>query len=236
MTSQFSSPKQLTPFICCALLALGGSTTATTIFIEDFNSISGSLNQTQDSTGLDFGANIAVTGWTAGGGNALHMIDLDSTAGTNYAAQIFGGGDSIDPNTLTLNSAFAANASGTTYEVAFIADATVGAGPGAASLAADGITIEILRASDDSVLATYSNTSEHGDFLPATAQNLEADSFTYVGDGTGDVYIRLSSVRENQTSFGGVIDDLSVTIIPEPSVALLGGLSAFMLLRRRRTH
>ena len=223
-------------FSALAGIALATSAGATVIFTENFNSITGGpLTLTQQSTGLDFDANLGVTGWTAAGGNALHMIDLDATAGTNYAAQIFGGiSGSLAPNTLTLNTAFAGNASGITYQVDFVADATVGAGPGAASLAADGITIDILRASDDSVLATYSNTAEHGDFFPDATQVLEADSFTYVGDGTGDVYIRLSSVRENQTSFGGVMDDLSVTAIPEPSSVALLGLGCLALVTRRK--
>ena len=205
------------------LACLSTTAGASVIFTENFNSItSGPLTLTQLSTGLDFDANLGVTGWTAAGGNALHMIDLDAGVGTNYAAQIFGGiNGSLAPNTLTLNAAFAGNASGTTYQVDFVADATVGAGNGAASLASDGITIEILRDSDDSLLASYSNTAEHGAFVTSTdgssTQVLESDSFTYVGDGSGNVYIRLSSVRENQTSFGGVIDDLSVTAIPEPS-------------------
>ncbi|TAE91047.1 MAG: hypothetical protein EAZ81_07820 [Verrucomicrobia bacterium] len=47
-------------------------------------------------------------------------------------------------------------------------------------------------------------------------------------------YLTFSASNNNSHFGGGDFDNLSVTAVPEPSAALLGGLSAFALLRRRR--
>jgi len=55
-------------------------------------------------------------------------------------------------------------------------------------------------------------------------------SFTWDGDGTN--YLALSGYRGNNPDLA--IDNFSVTVVPEPTTALLGGLGMLFLLRRRR--
>ena len=61
-------------------------------------------------------------------------------------------------------------------------------------------------------------------------------TLAYVGDGTGDVRLRIGPAVGNQGRFEGEIDNISVDLIPEPSVALLGAVGALLLLRRRRSE
>lgn len=58
---------------------------------------------------------------------------------------------------------------------------------------------------------------------------IKTGSFTW--SGTDENYL---NVYSNYTSNSGTLDNFSVTAIPEPSAALLGGLGLLALLRRRR--
>lgn len=50
-----------------------------------------------------------------------------------------------------------------------------------------------------------------------------------------NAFLTFSASNNNSTFGGGNFDNLSVTAVPEPSAALLGGLSVLALLRRRRS-
>ncbi len=180
------------------------------IFTEDFNSISGSLTASQYDTGFNFGPSIAVSGWTSGGGNATHVVNL---TGGNCAPMIFNGNTGFAPNSLTLTRGIAANDSGVTYEVSFLVSPTIG-GIATSGTDDDGLVIEVLR-SDQSVLAAY-NTAQK---TWTGAHGLQSESFTYLGDGTGRITFRIRSQKTLTSDHAGVIDDLSVRVreIPEPA-------------------
>jgi len=63
----------------------------------------------------------------------------------------------------------------------------------------------VLRA-NDTVL--QSNTFLSG--VWSGLQTFTARSFTYVGDGSGDVRLRVRTVNQGVGRFGGAIDDLSI--------------------------
>ncbi|MBT8044810.1 MAG: hypothetical protein KJO79_07655, partial [Verrucomicrobiae bacterium] len=59
-------------------------------------------------------------------------------------------------------------------------------------------------------------------------------SFQYISDGTEGVIGDDLAVRVFGSTSHAIIDNLEVDYVPEPSAALLGGIGALMLLRRRR--
>lgn len=224
----------LTRLICCVLLMLGGSAAAATIFTEDFNSYAGNQNSTQADTGLEVAFGGSVAGWSASGAGVMHAVDLANLGGqsnpSDWAIMFW------QDNVITQASAIAANESGTSYEVTFDYGAAVyGAGNYSQRTGAgDAILVEVLRA-DNSVLA--SNTFAPGAW-DAGNYNLDgglSGTLAYIGDGTGNVRLRIGPAVGNQSRFEGEIDNISVDLIPEPSVALLGAVGALLLLRRRRS-
>ena len=219
-----------------AVACLDGTAGAATIFTEDFNTFGGSVNNTQSGTGYHFDGPVTFADWVDTGFNAAHVVDLSHPADTNYAAMIFAGRTgqpASEANVLTQAAGIAANDSGTNYDISFLIGPTVGGGAGSATIAADGLVIDVLRG-DDSVLATY--TSQPGAWGGGPAHPMSPDSFSYIGDGTGDVRIRIRSLLTNVQRHSGAIDDLVVssTPIPEPSSAALLGLGGIALLLRRR--
>lgn len=67
--------------------------------------------------------------------------------------------------------------------------------------------------------------------------NLQID-IANTGTGTGQIGLRILRIDADNTAVEGDstiwMDNLSVTAVPEPSAALLGGLGLLALLRRRR--
>ncbi len=207
------------------LLSLGSQVQGAPIFTEDFNSISGSLSATQYDTGFSFGPNITVSGWTDAGGNAAHVVDLSHPADTNYAPMIFNGNGSFASNTLTLTTGIAANDSGVNYEVSFLVSPTIGGAATSGAEANDGLVIDVLRG-DDSVLASYS-TAQRG---WTGAHDLQSESFTFLGDGTGDIRFSISSQQTMTSDHSGIIDDLSVSIVPVGQVPEPASIAIWTIL------
>jgi MYXO-CTERM domain-containing protein len=54
------------------------------------------------------------------------------------------------------------------------------------------------------------------------------------GAGTQELFLRFNNYRPANTQSWSVIDNVTITPIPEPAAALLGGLGLLGLLRRRR--
>jgi hypothetical protein len=73
-------------------------------------------------------------------------------------------------------------------------------------------------------LKMWINTTQGGGYDPFSTPDVVASGFNLDGAGT----IRMGGDAETD------VDNISLTIIPEPSSALLGGLGALAMLRRRR--
>ncbi len=131
-----------------------------------------------------------------------------------------------DANVLTLEIAFAANVKGAQYKVNFQAGPSVWTAAAQGTAAADGLRIDLLR-EDGSVLAGFRH--KPGPWSgKKDAQKLKPVRFSYTGDGSGGIRIRLTSARPGSAKFGGAIDDLTVsdgkrTIFSEDFDALVPG-------------
>ena len=197
--------------------------------------ISSSISATQYQTGNWLVFNAVFNGWDRSGFNSTHAIQLSGAVHGgpgNCAIMIYGN------NTLTQQTAFAANDLGQTYYVSYDIGPTVYATPNEATLAGDTFVVNLLR-NDNSVLA--SNTVAPGAW--AGVQTFTQAYFSYVGDGTGPLRINLQS-GNTLTRFAGAIDNMAFwdsepvpAAVPEPgtwaAAALLVGGAAFMRWRRR---
>ena len=124
---------------------------------------------------------------------------------TTLVLKIPGGSDA---NVLTLKNPVAANDVGVRYDVSFQAGPSVWAGASQRTTTADGLQIDLLRG-DGSVLVgfrhdpgAWSGTQD--------AQTLRPAKFSYTGDGSGPLCIRITSATPGSGRFGGAFDDLTI--------------------------
>lgn len=111
-------------------------------------------------------------------------------------------------NVLTLDKRIATNKKDTDYDLRFEAGPSVWAGAPQRTTAADGLQIDLLRA-DGSVLTGFRHNP--GPWSGTKdAQKLKPVRFSYTGDGSGDLRIRLTSATPGSGHFGGAIDDLRI--------------------------
>ena len=216
-----------------SLLSVGNQVQAT-VFSDDFNGYSGNQNNAQFQSNLEISHSGTSPGWSSTGGGAIHAVDLANLNGqnnpSNYAPMIW------QDNVLTQAAGIAANVSGFTYSVNFDASAAVYAAGGQATQAHDAIKVDVLR-SDNSVLASYMHApgAWTGNML------FGSDSFQYIGDGSGDVRLRIGPNTAGDGHFQGSIDNIVVNFadaginVPEPATATLAllGLGGLMMRRRR---
>ena len=100
---------------------------------------------------------------------------------------------------------------GTGYVVDFLAAPAVYELPSQATAASDGILIEVLRASDNAVLHNF--VHQPGAFVGNPGDlGLSLGSFTYAGDGSGDIKFRIGPSAFGAGRFGGAIDDLQLSV------------------------
>lgn len=71
----------------------------------------------------------------------------------------------------------------------------------------DGVQIEVLRA-NDSVLTTFTFQPGAWSAEPGAQDSFLPGFFSYTGDGTGNVRLRISTDPANQDRFGGAIDNI----------------------------
>ncbi len=173
---------------------------AETFFTEDFNGIKDGGHGSQAQTGLPLKHSASLSGWKHAGLNCIHAVQHSRG---DWALQVVGAAG--DDNVLTLNARFSANAVGKTYVVSFDAGPSVWAGRQQATGADHRFSIEVLRA-DDTTLArqNVSPGAWNG------RQVFSHRTFTYEGDGSGDLRFRLSPVGSSATFFHGAIDNLQV--------------------------
>jgi hypothetical protein len=110
-------------------------------------------------------------------------------------------------NALVSRDAVAINARDQVYSIRLTVSPTVWELPGQATSVDDGIRIRLVRP-DDSVAHQFG--AKPGSWQAAGSQTkLIPFEFEYVGDGSGDLKVRLESLRHDGR-FGGAIDDLSI--------------------------
>ena len=208
-------------------------------FSEDFNGLTGgTFNGGQFESGLAVAYGGNLPDWSKSGGGVVHVVDQANVYPNivnprDFAVMIW------QDNVITQASGMAANASGLTYTVSFDAGPAVYQIGSQQTSAADGLLIEVLRG-DNSVLASYTHLPGAWDHPGNTP--LEAVSFQYTGDGTGDVRLRIGPSNPGSGRFGGAIDNLYLSVqpegdIPEPATMALLGLAVAGLggyVRRRR--
>jgi hypothetical protein len=221
-----------------AALVFSSQANAALLLQFDFNNItSSSISTTQFQTGNRLVFNATFADWTKSGFNATHAIQLSGAVhggAGDYAIMIYG------DNTLTQQTAFAANDPGQTYYVSYDIGPTVYTDPGQATQAGDTFLVSLLR-NNDSVLA--SNSVTPGAWVGV--QTFNQAYFSYVGDGTGPLRIKLQS-GNTLTRFAGAIDNMAFwnsepvpSTVPEPgqvaaSLLLLLGIGGYVVLKRRR--
>jgi hypothetical protein len=122
-----------------------------------------------------------------------------------YAAQFYGGDSTGQQNQLTMNTPVAANTSGKTYVVQFLGGPGNWAGCSQGTIAGNGLVFHVVRASNGTTLSTFT----YSPAVWAGAETLSAGSFSYVGDGTGNVYLQIAATGPFG-HFGGAITNLGI--------------------------
>ena len=212
-------PNLLRAIFISGICLMPGTAATAQIYSEKFESFTaptGNFNAApsgQVGTGLDLAHSGNLTGWNKSGGGAVHIVDhanLWRAAGPagprNFAVMIW------QDNVITQQAAIpGSNQAGTTYAVDFIAAPAVYEAPSQATAASDGIKIEVLRATDNAVIHAF--THQPGAFAGVAGDlRLAPGSFTYTGNGSGDIKFRLGPSAPGSGRFGGAMDDLTLTV------------------------
>ena len=170
------------------------------LFTEDFNGIRDGGDGGQWQTGLPLKHSASLPGWTKTGLNSIHALQRSSG---NWAVQ-FVGADAGN-NVLVLDFGFSANIKDRNYVVTYDVGPSVWAAGQQATNADHRLTIELLR-TDNSVLAKHIVAPGAWAGKQVFAQR----TFSYQGDGSGELRFRLSPVEPKGTNFHGAIDNLQV--------------------------
>lgn len=163
----------------------------------DFNVITGPSG-VQCQSGATVYHSSQIAGWQVYGGT--HPAHGVQRAPGNNAATFY------DGNTIVMATPIAANDAGATYQVDFLGSPSVWAHCGQATVAGvDGLVFQVLNPSD-AIVATWtyfpSGWAGTNDFQPA--------SFSYTGDGSGDIRIKIFD-NAGGGRFGGGVDDLVIS-------------------------
>jgi len=180
------------------------SAAPTVIFSENFNSTNMGTTGAQAHTGLSVGYFSSVTGWTSSGLNAMRSVNRVLGAGTNIAAAI------PYDNQIIQSTGIAANTSGVTYTMFFEVGPSVWSTASEATNATDGLVVSLVRA-NNTVLATSTQLAGAWNATASAQSAMTSRAFSYVGDGSGLVRIKVSAINPTAPRFGGAIDNIIVT-------------------------
>ena len=190
-----------------AMVSSLASAQAAEVFREDFNGFTApaaNFNGKQYESGLAVAYGGTLASWDKSGGGVVHAVNLTTTpppAQRDFAVMIW------QDNVITLNSPIVgSNQSGAKYRLDFLASPAVYQAPSQVTAPEDGVLVEVLRA-DDTVLA--SQAYQPGAW--AGVLDMKPGSFEYVGDGSGDVRLRVGPSNFGSGHFGGAIDDLKLS-------------------------
>ena len=215
----------------------GVPASASIIFSEGFESYSAvDYGDTQNDTGLRLGHSGTVSAWNQSGAGALHAVDRSGSG--NWALMFYNGTDSSNTNTITLKNAISANTLATVYTVNFVGAGAIYQSAEQGTRSGDSLGIRIIDGLG-SVIANY--TFDSPAFTYAAYNPFSAGSFTYTGNGVGDVKVEVVG-QGNSNSFGGALDDFSISgptsTVAEPTAAFLlfaaGGAVSSLRKRRKR--
>lgn len=183
---------------CSAGFTDDAGTCAPAIFYEPFSDLSTGTTGTQCDTGLTIYVYSTLPRWAGAGGNALHGVQVGPNRAISFP----------DTNVITMLTPVAANTLGETYEVRFNGGPGVWAGCVQASSSGDHLVIELLR-DNDTVLASYLYAPPNW----AGVQTFAPTSFSYTGDGSGTLRLRVRDAETNGR-FGGALDDIGIFPFP----------------------
>jgi len=176
---------------------------AAALFTEDFNAeVSTGRRHAQAQSELPIKVTGAVMrGWTRqGGGMPSHFVER---APGDWALMVVA--KAAGQNTFTLNKGLAANDRDHIYFVAFDTSPAVYEALSQTTAAGDQLAVELIRA-DGTVLASHS--VKPGKWEGKTV--FASHAFSYTGDGSGLLRLRIFPVFTSGTRFYGAIDNLQV--------------------------
>lgn len=165
-----------------------------TLFSSNFDSLNGGGVGSQFDTANTVYVGPSFSDWVVTGSN-IHGVQHSLA---DYAATFY------DGNEIEMATALPLNTIGVTYEVSFDGGPSVWANGSQATAFGAGLVFEVVN-SNDQVVDSYVYFPP----LWAGSQTLQPASFTFVGDGTGDVRLR---IRDNAIDdlFGGAVDNVLV--------------------------
>ena len=187
--------------VCLVLWSSLGHADA--LFTEDFNaevSIGGRHTQAQSGLPITVGDGV-MPGWTRhGAGMPSHFVER---APDDWALMVVAA--SAGQNVFTLDTGFAANDRDHIYFVSFDTSPAVYEALSQTTAADDQLVVELLRAGG-TVLARHSVKPGRWEGKTVFASH----TFSYTGDGSGPLRLRISPVFTSGTRFYGAIDNLQV--------------------------
>ena len=190
-------------------LALTSSVYGQAIFTSDFNGFTapeGNFNGGQFESGQAVAHSGNLPDWEKAGAGTVHVVDTANVFPNidqprDFAVMIW------QDNVITLADGIpGSNTAGAQYVVQFHAGPAVYQAGVQQTTEGESLLIEVLR-QDDTVLAAFT----HSPGAWAGELALASESFSYLGDGTGDVRLRIGPAELNRGRFAGLIDDVTIT-------------------------
>lgn len=89
-------------------------------------------------------------------------------------------------------------------------------------------TISLMNLTDSTVLSTF--TQSQSGITPDQVQLFTLPTYSHLNTVTGNNF----GIKVDFTGRFGIVDEINLSAVPEPSSLLLGALGVFGLLRRRR--